>query len=113
MEDFTLPEGDNVLEKWIAAIKAVNKHLNAGDLKGVGQVCHDAVDVLNDILPAIPDKIVYDAIQGLQRIFKKELDRPMMAGAVSIADMDKFFKLASNTMLVAMSKTKPTAETLN
>lgn len=112
LEDFTLPSGDAMLEKWIAALKASNKHLNAGDLKATSKVAHDAVPVLKGILPAIPDKIVHKAIEGLANQFEEKLanahNKP-----ISLAAMDGYFKLTAHTMLDAMSKTKPTAETLN
>lgn len=113
LEDFTLPSGDAVLEKWIAANNAINKHLNAGDFKALGQVSHSAIEILRGILPAIPDKIVYAAIENLANRFEKEFDSSMTAGSASLADVDQIFQLASETMLAAMSKTTPTAETLN
>lgn len=113
LEDFTLPSGDAMLEKWIAAIKTVNGHLNAGDMKAAGQVGHGAIEILRGILPAIPDKIVYAAIEGLANELEKDLDSSMTAGSAPLSDGDKFFQHAANTMISAMSKTTPTAETLN
>lgn len=113
LEDFTLPVGDAMLEKWIGAVKAVNKHLNKGDIKSAGQVFHGAIQILRGILPAIPDKIVYTAIDDLGNKLEQELDRRIGAGSVTLADADKFIQHAANAMISAMSKTKPTAETLN
>lgn len=109
LEDFTLPAGDAVLEKGIAAIQAANKHLNAGDLKALGLVGHSIEPILRAILPAIPDKIVYAAIEGLANQFDAAVDRSLS----SLAYADRLFQYVAYTMLSAMSKTTPTAETLN
>lgn len=82
-------------------------------MKAVGQVGHGAIDILKGILPSIPDKIVYAAIDGLEKQFEKQLDSSLTAGSAKLSDVDKFFQYAANTMLSAMSKTKPTADTLN
>lgn len=113
LEDFTLPSGDAMLNKWIAAIKAGNKHFNAGDLKALGQVGHSIVPILRGILPAIPDENVHAAIEGLADQFEKDLDSSVTAGTAPLSEMDKFFRHAAQAMLSAMSKGTPTAETLN
>lgn len=113
LEDFTLPSGDAMLEKWIASLGKTNTLLKAGDLKAAVNVGLDAMPVLRGILPAIPDKIIYAAIESLPKRFEADLDGLILSGTTTLADVDKFIKFASETMLSAMSKTTPTAETLN
>lgn len=102
-----------MLEKWIAIIKEANKHFNAGDLKAVGKVAHDAMPILKGILPAIPNKIVYTAIERLITKFEAELDDSMTAGSATLVEIDKFYQFAAHTMLSAISEAKPSAETLD
>lgn len=113
LEDFTLPAGDAVLEKWIAAIKAVNKHFNAGDIRAASLVAYTIIPILKGILPTIPDQIVYAAIDGLADELKQRLDHSLKVHPATLADIDEFIQSAANIMLSAMSKTTPTAETLN
>lgn len=108
-----MPAGDAMLEKWIASLKNVNTHLKAGDLKAAVKTGHDSLPVLQALLPAIPDKIIYTAIESLPKRFASDLDAAISSGSISLPVIDKFFQLASRTMVSAMSKTKPTAETLN
>lgn len=113
LKDFTLPSGDALLDKWIAAIKSVNKHLEADDHSAIERVVHDTLPVLRALLPSIPDKIVYAAVEILPIVFENELEPKFLDGTVTLSDMDKFAQFESRTLLSAMSKTKPTAETLN
>lgn len=72
LEDFTLPSGDAMLEKWIAAVKLLNQHLKAGNYKALAKVAHETIPVLRGILPAIPDKIIYAAIESLPSTYEKQ-----------------------------------------
>lgn len=113
LKDFTLPSGDAALEKWITIIKNANEYFNAGDLKAVGQVGHGATVTFRKILPAIPDKIVYAALEHIADEYDKLLEDSLTSGSATLADMDKFLQWEASTMLSAMSKTKPIAATVN
>lgn len=113
LQDFTLPAGDDMLNKWIATVKTFNKHMNSGDMKAVGKASHGVIVILRGILPEIPDKNVRGAIESVVNKFEKESDSSMTAGTASLADIDKVVQNVALTLISAMSKGKPTAETLN
>lgn len=108
LEDFTLPTGAAMLQKWIAVIKEANNHFNEGDLKAVGQLAHDFMPALRGILPAIPNKTVYAAIGNLVATFETELDKSMTDGSATLIQIDKLYQFAAHTILSAMSKAKLT-----
>lgn len=113
LEDYTLPSGDALLEKWIAGLKIANKHLQAGDNSAVAKIAQEIFSILRALLPSIPDKIVYEAVESLPKEFENNLKKKMIAGTATLADMNEYFRFMCRTMVSAMSKTKPTAETLN
>lgn len=113
LKDFTLPSGDVMLDKWRANNKVANQHLQAGDYSALQKVAHETVSVLRALLPSIPDKIVYAAVESLPKIYENGLEKAMIAGTATLPQMNEFIRLASRILLEAMSKTKPTAETLN
>lgn len=113
LQDFTLPAGDAMLNKWIAALKTLNNRLQACDYSSVLTVKHETAPALRALLPSIPDKVVYAAVESLPKTFEAELEKKLTDGTASLTDMNKFFQFASHTMVSAMDKTTPTAETLN
>lgn len=112
-QDYTLPSGDAMLQKWIGKLKVFNKHLKAGDFKALGKAGHETSIILRALLPAIPDKIVHSAIESIPEMFEKQYESALNDGTSTLADVNRFVKFVAETMLTAMSKAKPTAETLN
>lgn len=113
LKDFTLPAGHVLLNKWISVLEVLDKHMQARNYSAVEKVLHETSPVLRALLPSIPDKIGYAAVESLPTVFENELEQKMIDGTATLADMDKFFRFASRTMVSAMGKTTPTAETLN
>lgn len=90
-----------------------DKELIAGDMKGLTKLFGETKPVLRSLLPYIPDKIVRVAVASLPDKYEHELEKVMANGGGELDVIDRFFRSTSRTLISAMSKTKPTAETLN
>lgn len=113
LEDFTLPSGDAMLEKWIEAIRTANELLKANDMEGLSKVARGTLPVLRTLLLSIPDKTVNASIESLLNKFQQKYEKPLNTGTATIAEIDAVFKFGSRAMLSAMSKTTPTLKTMN
>lgn len=113
LKDFTLPAGDEMLDKWIASIVDYDKDLKTGDMKHLTNMFKQSKSVIRALLPHIPNKIVRAAVASCPNRYEQELEKAMASGGGKIDALDRFFRFASRTLLSAMNKAKPTAETLN
>lgn len=111
MKDFTLPAGDELLNKWIASLVQYNKDLMAGDMKDLTKLFGESKLVLRALLPHIPDKIVRTAVASMPDRYEHEFEKVMTSGGGKIDALDSFFRINTRTLLAAMKEGKPTAET--
>lgn len=113
LKDFTLPAGDEMLDKWISSIPEYDKHLKMHDMKYLSKLFGQSKSVIRALLPNIPNEIVRAAVASCPNRYEQEFENAMVRGGGKMEALDRFFRYATHAVLTAMSKSKPTAETLN
>lgn len=113
LKDFTLPAGDEMLDKWVASLHQYNKELKEGNMSALTGLFQESKSVVRALLPHIPDPIVRSAVASMPDRYERELEKVMASGGGKLEALDRFFKTNSRVLISAMKKTKPTAETLN